>query len=166
MNSSQNMPLLSKFDLDPGAWRPYFYPVEITVGETSGDRGTGSIYLNNQPFILTRITHQIVGDTAHSSTSDLFQDGMYSIYWRDDQSVYTNAPIMANSAFGSVASGFSYELPYPIPYAGSKTISFEVTNRVTRDLEADEFVVAILLHGVAFWGELSPPPGTPQLRQR
>jgi len=145
-----------------------FYGVEIDVPVLLNGRGSGSISLNNQPYILTRITHQIIGPTATASSSGLFQDGQYSIEMKDEQSNYQNIPIMAQTFMGSVVSGFSYELPYPIPYAGSKTLTFNVFNRVVRTLdpEADYFSVAITVHGIADWGELGPQTGRPLPRAR
>ena len=59
---------------------------------------------------------------------------------------------------GSVRSGFSYEFPYPIPYAGNKTLTFEIFNRCARTLvpEADYFTVALVVHGIADWGKVLP----------
>lgn len=153
MDSPKN-PLLGRFDVDPGRWRPMWYGVEIDVPVLLNGRGVGSISLNNQPFIATRLTHQVIGDTAHASSSGLFQDGMYTIAFKDEQSNYINQPIPSECFAGSVVGGFSYEFPYPLPYAGSKTVTFEVYNRVLRTLdpESDYFTVAIVLHGIADWG--------------
>lgn len=154
-------PLLGLFDRDPGQWRPQLYGVEISVPVALNGTGQANLVLNNQPFIMTRITHQVVGDTAHASTSGLFQDGMYSIEWKDEMSNYQNGPIMADLMFGNVAAGFSYMLPYPLPYAGNKTLFFRVTNRVLRALtpEADYFTVAICVHGIGNWGTVLPQKG-------
>jgi hypothetical protein len=140
----------------------------VSVGLTEGARAVNSINLNNQPYIMTRITHQIVGNTTDPETSGLYQDGMYAIAWKDEQSVYTDAPIMANCFAGSVVAGFSYEMPFPLPYAGNKTLTFEVYNRVARTLApgVDTFEVAIVLHGISFWGELVNDQGAPIVDQR
>lgn len=153
-------PLLGRYDKDPGPWRPLFYRVEVTVGDGVGDRGIASIALNSQPYILTRIQHKIVGPTADPGTSGLYQDGQYDIAWRDEYSNYQSpgfAP--ADLMFGSVATGYALDLPYPIPFAGNKTLTFEVQNRVARAIvapPATEFIVAIVLHGIADWGEIRP----------
>ena len=150
--------LMGKFDVDPGRYRPLVYGVPISVGVNDGDVGRGSITINNQPWIMTRITHQIQGATADPATSGLYQDGQYTIEYRDEQSNYQNGPIPAEMMFGSVRSGYAMDLPYPIPFAGNKTISFNVTNLVTRTLVpgATQFVVWIAIHGVADWGKLRP----------
>lgn len=76
--------------------------------------------------------------------------------FRDEQSSYQNQSIPANLMWGWVQSGYVMELPYPLPYAGNKTLYFEVTNRVTRTLvpTADYFQVGIAVHGIADWGTL------------
>lgn len=148
-------PLLGKFDADPGQWRPFWYGLEIDVPCAVNGKGSGSVNLNNQPFILTRITHQIIGciESLEEPTG-LFQDGMYTIGWKDEISVYQNQPLPAELFMGSVRTGFSYEFPYPVPYAGNKTLTFEVYNRCQRTLssQATTFKVGIVLHGVANWG--------------
>ena len=155
MTNKAPHPLLGKFDLDPGKWRPLWYPCEIEVPVGLGGVGTNSVNLNNQPFIFCKLTHQVVGDTS-SGNSGLFQDGMYTIEMKDQQSNYQSGPVMANQVAGSVQSGYQTDLPFPIPFAGNRTITFRIENRVARTLvpEADYFTVALVLHGVADWGEL------------
>lgn len=161
--AQQQNPLLGLFDRDPGRWRPMFYGVKISVGVAAGDVGRGSIGLNNQPYIMTRITHKIVGDTADPSTSGLYQDGQYDMIWKDEQSNYQKGSIAADLMFGSYGSaaggdggGFLMNLPYPLPYAGNKTLSFEVENLVTRTLvpTASYFKVEICVAGITDWGTL------------
>jgi hypothetical protein len=149
--------LLGKFDYDPGRYRPLIYGLSITVGDQAGDIGRGSVSINNQPWVMTKITHQITGPTADPETSGLYQDGQYLIEFKDEQSNYQNQPIPADILFGSVRSGFIIELPYPIPFAGNKTLTFNLTNLVTRTLTVgNTFDVHLALHGCADWGPLSP----------
>lgn len=153
-----NSPLIGKFDRDPGSWRPLYYAVEISVPAAADGIGRGSIHLNNQPYILTRIAGKIIGDTYDPSTTGLAEDGQYDLLFKDEQSSYQNQSIPLNLMFGWVFSGYVMELAYPLPYAGSKTLTFEVTNRVTRTLvpTADYFTVGICVHGIAYWGALAP----------
>lgn len=148
--------LFSRYDIDPGQLRPQMYHVEIDVPVTAGQTGTGSIAINNEPFCMTRITHRIIGNTADPSTSGLYQDGQYDIEWKDEQRNYVDGPINANLMFGWDESGYVLELPFPIPFVGNKTLTFRVTNRVTRTLTptASYFPVQICLHGIADLGEL------------
>jgi hypothetical protein len=152
-------PLLGKYDLDPGRWRPLHYGVEIDVALTSGATESGTIKLNNQPFILTRITHEIVGRyVLDPLNSWLENDGHYSVEWKDENSNYQNQPIVADLMWGRIKFGGSIELPFPIPYAGNKTLTFRVQNRRLRvsDTGATLFRVGIVAHGVADWGIVQP----------
>lgn len=156
-------PLVGKFDLDPGKWRPLYYPCYVDVPVAEGEIGRNSISLNNQPFIWIRVAHKIIGNTAKPDVSGLYQDGQYSVAFKDEQSNYQQDYMPADLAFGTWGgpntSGFVADLPYPIPFAGNKTITFEVRNDVLRNLipTASTYKVCFLLAGVANWGDLLPP---------
>jgi len=149
-------PLFGRYDEDPGRFRPQYYHVAIDVPIGAGGVGRGSIPINNEPFCMTSIRHRIVGNTADPSTSGLYQDGQYDIEWKDEQRTYVDGAINANLMFGWDESGYILELPFPIPFAGNKTLSFTITNRVARVLvpEADYFEVQICCAGIADLGEL------------
>lgn len=153
--------LMGKFDQDPGRYRPLYYGVPITVGVGVGDIGRASITINNQPYLMTHILHQITGNTNDYATTGLAQDGQYLLSWKDEQSNYQNVPIPAEMMFGSVRSGYIVPLSYPIPFAGNKTLTFELTNLYTRVFvpPAPSFTVYIAIAGVADWGELYPKGG-------
>lgn len=149
------MGLMGKFDADPGRYRPLYYGVQIDVGSTLGQVGRGSITINNQPYIMTHVLHQMVG-SMDPEISGLTQDGQYLINFKDEQSNYQNVPLPADMLFGSVRSGYIVPLAYPIPFAGNKTLTFELTNTYTRTLpgSVDTFKVYVAIAGVADWGDL------------
>lgn len=152
------LPLLSRFDVDPGRWRPMFYGVKISVGLNDGDIGRGVIELNNQPFIMTRITHQLVGQYfIEESANQANQDGQYEIEWKDDYNTYQNDAIMAELMFGITRLGYTLDLPFPIPYSGNKGLTFTITNRFLRvpTAEVEKIVVGICVAGVADFGEVA-----------
>ena len=106
---------------------------------------------------------------AYSPTSPLgvqdplYQDGQYDVIWKDEQSNYQKGSIPADLMWGSYGSaaggdggGFFMNLPYVLPYAGNKTLSFELENRVLRALTptAEYFTIAICVAGIADWGTL------------
>jgi hypothetical protein len=161
IQQKQMLGLMGKFDKDPGRYRPLYYGVPITVPVEVGGIGRASITINNQPYLMTHLLHQIVGNTNDYSTTGLAQDGQYLISWKDEQSNYQNVPIPADMLFGSVRSGYIIPLAYPIPFAGNKTLTFEITNLYTRVLvpEVDTFTVYIAIAGPADWGELYPQGG-------
>lgn len=156
MERKQSHPLLSRFDQDPGPWRPFFYRVVINVPVMAGQSEAGSITINNQPYIWTRLSSQIIGATGDPEGSGLYQDGQYEIEFKDQQSNYQAQPVPSAAAFGGPGQGFVVDLPFPVPYAGANTLEFRITNLVTRTLipEADTFPVKIVMCGVAEWGEL------------
>jgi len=149
-------PLFGRYDKAPGRYRPQWYHVEIDVGVVAGQQGRGSISLNNEPFCIVRMTHKIVGDTANASQTGLFQDGMYDVEWKDQQRNYVDGPMAADLMWGSDIAGYNMSFPFPLPYSGNDTLSFIVTNRVTRVLASEEetFPVQIVVHGIVDLGEL------------
>jgi len=151
-------PLVSRFDADPGPWRPMYYSVEIAVPTEAGGSEVGSVTIQNQPFIWISLGHQIMGNTGDPESSGLYQDGQYDIEMKDEQSNYQNLPIPASASFGGGAFGYLMELPVPIGYAGAKTLTFRLINRYTRILTPEPaepvFPVKLVLVGVADWGEL------------
>lgn len=156
MTRMQTNPLVGRFDQDAGPWRPMYYQVEIDVPVTAGQSQDGSLTINNQPYIWTGLGHQIIGNTCDPEGSGLCQDGQYNIEFKDEQSNYTSGPVPAAATWGGPNQGYTLEFPFPIPFAGSKTITFRVTNRHTRVLipAADTFRVQIVTIGIADWGKL------------
>lgn len=158
MQRMKRAELLSRFDADPGPWRPMYYPVEIAVPTAAGQSETGSVTIANQPFIWAFIGHQIIGNTADPETSGLYQDGQYSIEFKDDLSNYQAAPVPAGAAFGGAQFGYQIEFPIPIPYPGAVTLTFRVVNHYTRILTPEppdgKFRVKIVAGGFADWGTL------------
>lgn len=151
--------LLNRFDEDAGPWRPMYYGLTIDVPTQGGLSENQSVTLNNQPFIWQFLGHAILGNTYDWETSGLMQDGQYMIEFKDEMSNYQNVPLMASAAFGQGPCGFMVEFPFPIPFAGNKTITFRITNNYTRILTPTParpvFQVQMILGGVADWGELT-----------
>lgn len=144
--------LLSRFDKDPGRWRPYKYGALIDVPVLADEWGEGSLSLINQPFILLRISHTIIGNTNDYMATGLSNDGQYYIEWREENTQYQNEPLLAIAAYGT--QEWPIPLPSPIAFAGQKTLTVRVTNAYLRALspEADTFKVQIVFHGISDWG--------------
>jgi hypothetical protein len=151
--------LVSRFDADPGPWRPMFYGLKIQVPLEEGGSESAAVTIQNQPFIWMWLGHQIIGNTWYEDTG-LRQDGQYNIEFKDELSNYQNIPVAASAAFGGGEFGYGVNLPVPIAYPGAKTITFRITNEYTRVLTPtpDEpvFTIKLVLGGVADWGELQP----------
>lgn len=159
MNSMQKpaTPLINFFDLDPERLKPIAYPCNIEVPVGADQIGHNSITLRNQPLIITRITHGIIGNTADPESTGLHDDGQYSIEWKDEERNYTVLPMAADLLFGPKVQGEFPDLVYPIYFAGTHTLDFRITNHYTRVLtpEVDTFVVQIGLHGLCDYGKLA-----------
>ena len=155
----QKNPLLSRFDADPGPWRPMFYPLCIDVPLEAGGSEEGSVTINNQPFIWMYLGHQIIGNTGDPETSGLYQDGQYMIEMKDEQSNYQSTMFAASAAMGGPAVGYQINLPLPIPYPGTKTLTFRITNNYLRVLTPEPdpliFSVKLVVAGVADRGRLA-----------
>lgn len=145
-------PLLGKFDKDPGRWRPYKYGLVLDVPVDSGEQVQGDMKLLNQPFILTQITTNVVGNTHDFLASGLADDGQYYVEWREEQSVYQSGPLLAATAYGT--RDFPIPLPAPIAFSGNRVLTWTVRSAYTRVLSPDEetYKVQIVVHGIADWG--------------
>jgi hypothetical protein len=136
-----------------------YYALTIEVPLAEGGNENASITLNNQPYIWCFLGHWILGQTYDWETSGLMQDGQYLIEFKDEQSNYQNVPMCAVPAFGQANSGYMTEFPFPISFAGNKTLTFRVTNNYTRILTPTParpvFKVHLVLAGIADWGELA-----------
>ena len=150
-------PLLSRYDQDPGRWRPYKYGCLIDVPVAADQSGENTIQIMNQPFIMDRIVHSIIGKTWDPNATGLAPDGQYFIEWHEEQSEYQNQPLLARAAYGT--QEFPLLLSAPIAFAGNKTLTFRVTNTYARALtpSADTYKVQILCHGIADWGSGRSP---------
>lgn len=162
MQANQS-PLVGKFDLDPGRWRPMWYGVNIDIPILDGGSQQGSFTINNQPALLTRITHGILGRCyPFAPITPLWaQDGQYLLEFKDESSSYQNIPIQAALMFGQIApcvGGIGcLDLPYPIPYSGSRTLTFRVTNLYPRTNPDDREIFTVQIVGafIADWGPVA-----------
>lgn len=144
----------SIFDVDFARYKPMWYGLELDVPITDNGIGEGSITTNNQPFLLYRITHQIVGASWDWLTTGLEQDGQYTIEFRDEQSNFQNIALPAPTLYGPWDDPKDFAIP--LAYSGNRTFKFRVINRHARVLtpSADYFKLAIVMHGVSDWGPL------------
>jgi hypothetical protein len=144
--------LLTRFDKDSGRWRPYKYGVNILVPVTEGQWGEGTIQILNQPFVMNRISHGVVGNTNDYAANGLADDGQYYIEWKEEITSYQNQGLVAKEAYGT--RDYPLLLPAPIGFAGNKVLTFRVSSTYTRVLtpDADNFVVNIVVHGIADLG--------------
>ena len=115
-----------------------FYEIGVTLPVTAipdipvGTRQVGSVNIVNVPFILTRITHGIIGENQLSANfpQNIAQDGQYTLEIRTDQRNYQTAPI--NSVLMAGSPEFWLELPTPEELLPKTTVSIIFTNTILR----------------------------------
>lgn len=130
---------------DPGLWAPKYYPVDMECASTINATATGSITLDNLPFLMQRATHGILEDMNLAPV--FFQDGMYMLNIRDDTHSFQKAPIQADLLLGSIRSGIIVPFLVPVMYEGSNTLSVDLQNLVDRTAAGATFKVQVVFHG-------------------
>jgi hypothetical protein len=130
------------------------WPTDPTGVVPAGQENGGSVNIVNVPFILTRISHGIMGenhlDAAAAFPDTILQDGQYLLEWRTDQHNYQSAPILAN-AYGTDCHRFELETPEEL--APKTTITVKATTILQR---LDRTRLQIVFHGLEPIGEAKP----------
>lgn len=129
-----------------------FYEISVQLPVTAipdipvGTQESGSVNIVNFPFILTRITHGIIGHgQIIAGAAGLIQDGQYDLEVRTDQRNYQTAPI---SSFLMAGSGDDWlDLPTPEELAPKTTVTIKVINTYLRAV-GGVLNVQIVLHGL------------------
>lgn len=122
-------------------------PVSAVPDIPVGASNSPSVNIVNFPFILTRITHAIIGPNQLIAAlpNNLLQDGQYNLEMRTDQYNYQTAPINAVLMCGSADDWL--ELPTPEELAPKTTVTIIVTNTILRPV-GGVLNVQIVLHGL------------------
>ena len=136
-------------------FQPMIFSVDITTGTLAGSSGENSVAVNDRPFIIKEIHHQIINPVRQindppDTSVQVMQDGLYRINWSlyNQRRYFQGAVPLADTAFGSVRHGVWIPLPVPIPIDKNRTINVEVTNAIDR---ADPLVKSYFFH-VEFHG--------------
>jgi hypothetical protein len=111
---------------------PMEFPIDIQLRAVVGATAKGSVALNNRPFVLQKIKHQIIIVPFDPATQNLFnlQHGLYRIDWSIHETARFwkgTAPPMADT-YGSVRHGIWDELPAPLAIDGNDTIYCQLTS--------------------------------------
>lgn len=135
------------FPADPGGTVP------------AGRVETGSITIQNFPFLMKRVGHAIVGPNAVVNPgivahADVSQDGQYQIRFRTDDRNYMNEPISALGAFGGGQFSQIVDLPAPVELEPKVTLAVDVINNVPRQAG---ITIQVIFEGVEPYE--APPPG-------
>lgn len=118
--------------LDFSDYRPMYYTVDVEIGANAGDEEKGQIAINDRPFLIQRITHQIVA--AGVPFFLLLQDGLYRIDWSlyEQKRFWKGATPNAVAAYGNARTGIFLDLPSPVSVIGNETIHVNMQNQVDR----------------------------------
>lgn len=144
-------------DYDFKDFKPMIFDVDVRIGRLIGDKGSNSVSINDKPFIIQWITHQIKDpyqpDPDPNFSVQQQQDGLYRIDWSlyQQERYWQGTPPMADTAFGSVRHGRWIRLPAPVALEKNRTINVDVTNEKFRHASKDEYTIHIEFHGLEDW---------------
>lgn len=121
-------------------------PIDGVAQIAVGVSQPGSVSIINKPFIMTRITHSVIGlNQFAAGAAGLQQLGQYLLEIRTDQYNYQTAAINAVLMCGSYNDWLT--LPTPEELKPKTTVSIIVTNTLLRT-EGEPLRVQIVLHGL------------------
>lgn len=131
--------------LDFSDYQPQFYTAKIEIGANIGDEEAGQVAINDRPFLIQRITHQIT--SAGVPFFLLLQDGLYSIDWSlyEQKRFWKGSAPSALAAFGNARTGIFMDLPSPVSVIGNETLHVNIQNQVDRGAP---ITVQVIWHGI------------------
>lgn len=129
--------------INEGTWKVRWYGINMNLDATVNGVGQNSVQLDSRWFYCEAITHGIMGVDIDA------QHGDYLVTFRDDETNYTNIPLMANLMMGNVFQGVALPLSQPRLYRGSQSVIAELQNLTDRTAEYPEgfYPVQIVLKG-------------------
>lgn len=127
-------------------YRPAIFDIDLEIGPNAGDEEVGTVSLNDRPFVIEEIHHQIISDGNFPLLP--IQDGLYRIDWSIGERVrFQTGPLpMADAAFGSIRHGIWVPLRSPVELIGTAKINVKVRNEFGP--RAAAFKVQVQFHGV------------------
>jgi len=147
----------SKEAIELSKFIPMQFIVDVRVPEIFGGEARGQIAINDRPFILQWISHQIIPsviDTNHDVSGWFYQDGIYRLDWSlyEQARFWKGVPPMADAGFGSIRHGRWQKLPAPVSLAGNQTLHVRIINQVARQ---EGYYVQVIFHGIQKSGAMS-----------
>jgi len=130
-------------------FRPMMFSTLVEVGNADGDIGKNAVSINDRPFILKQVTHQITAPIFFDAVNgyDERQHGFYTLDWSlyNQDRYWQGDPPMADAAFGSVRTGIWIPLSSPIALEKSRTLNVSIGNVGVRYAP---YKVQVIFHGV------------------
>lgn len=137
-------------------FRPMIFTVVVPMGPGLGNTGENSVSVNDRPFIIKEIHHQITNPdvvAAMPAVTDVqqAQDGLYRINWSlyNQRRYFQGVPPMADAAFGSIRHGIWIPLSVPVAIEKNRTLNVQVTNMLDRSPTLTKlYQVEVQFHGL------------------
>lgn len=131
-------------------YRPMIFTTLVEVPQEDGATGKNAVPINDKPFIMRKVTHQIMSPFDFTAPYDTYaanQSGLYTIDWSlyNQDRYWQGDPPMADAAFGSVRHGIWIPLESPLILEKNKTINVVIGNV---GLKRTDYKVQIQFHGV------------------
>ena len=136
---------------------PMQFVVDVSIDGADGSEGRGQVAINDRPFILQYITHQIIPGALNGAddvTGWLYQDGLYRLDWSlyEQARFWKGVPPMADAAYGSIRDGNWIRFPAPVSLPGNETLHVTIRNEVERQ---EPWYVQVIFHGIQRGGQMS-----------
>lgn len=145
-NEEKKLPPLTDFV-------PMKFTVDVEIEAAIGSLGRGQVQINDRPFVLKKITHQII---AHEPNQNVYQqqDGLYRIDWSEYEQVrfWKGSIPLADAAYGSIRDGRWQPLDAPVTLPGGQTLHVQILNEAAR---LEKFQVQVIFHGIQRLGSLT-----------
>lgn len=147
----------SRKALELSGFVPMEFVIDVDVPQAFGGDGRGEVSINDRPFVLEWLSHQIIPAELNANqdvTGWFYQDGLYSLDWSlyEQARFWKGVPPMADAAYGSIRTGIWKKLPAPVSLTGNETLNVIIRNRVARQ---EDFQVQVIFHGIQRGGNMS-----------
>lgn len=124
------------------------FTVDVVVPWAAGGKGSGSEAINDKPYIITHLTHQIIKTVDLSESVEIVQHGLYRIDFSlyQQERFWQGSPPMADAAYGSVRHGVWQKFPVPVALEKNRTLNVDIYNVQDQIVHAD-YEVQVQFHG-------------------
>jgi len=135
---------------------PMQFVVDVAIDAADGSEGRGQVAINDRPFVLEMITHQIIPGAILEPPANgwVYQDGLYRLDWSlyEQARFWKGTPPMADAAYGSIRDGNWIPLRAPVSLPGNETLHVTIRNEVERQ---EPWYVQVIFHGIQEGGQRS-----------
>lgn len=129
-------------------FRKIMFTVDVEVPWQAGEKGRGSEAINDKPYIITYLTHQIIHTVDLAESVQIVQHGLYRIDFSlyQQERFWQGTPPMADAAYGSIRHGIWKKFEVPVALEKNRTLNVEITNVQDQIVHA-AYEVQVQFHG-------------------